>query len=50
VSQGQRRYAKADVNLLEVALGFEINGRGGRGTRVFFAASNGLQVTEFLFD
>ena len=48
VSDGQRRNADAEVYLLEIFLGLEMNGRSGSGDGVFAAGLGGRQVSEFL--
>src|SRR5579871_1468880 len=50
VGDGQGRNAEAEVDLLEIALFFEMNRRAGGGRRVVFFQCGGGQVAEFFFD
>ena len=50
IGEGDGRNADADVDLLEVALGFENDGRSGGGNRIVGIVEGRRKIAEFLFD
>src|SRR5262249_13569931 len=50
IGEGNRRDAEADMDLLEVALGFETNRSGGGGSRVVGIEMGSRQAAKFFFD
>ncbi len=50
VAEGKRGDTDADMDLLEVALGFEMDGRLGDGSGVIFQRAGGAEIAELALD